>query len=147
MPGKKSFSFDPQYYKYAVFILVFVIVATLAGAKFVANSTSITAMSRLYPVKLFAENTILSLAEPDDRAKIEAYQLKQRVVELRSLELRLSSSRSVDMTTLQQAIANTRKTAGETLKTIENDLQFIKSSALRAVIEDEVGLSKVELAQ
>lgn len=134
-------------YKYLAIILTFLLLAFLVGAKFVANSSSVTAMSPLYPVKIFAENTILRLAESDDRAKIQAFQLKQRVVELRSLELRLANPAVTDAAKLRQAAASTRATAQETLKTIENNLQFVKSPAERGVIEDEVNLSKVELDQ
>lgn len=126
------------FYRTFSIFLVFLLVSILVGVKFIANSTSVTATSRLYPVKLAAEVIILRLADPDDRAKIEAYQLKQRVVELRSLELRAASP---------VTISSTRAAAEATIQSIQANLEFIKSPAERSVIEDEINLSKVELAE
>jgi hypothetical protein len=135
------------FYRTLSIFLVFFIISALVGVKFIANSTSVTATSRLYPVKLVAEGIILRLADPDDRAKIEAYQLKQRVVELRSLELRLSAPDVVDPARLKQATASTRAAAEIAITSIQENLQFIKNPAEKSVIEDEVKLSRVELSQ
>ena len=147
MPGKKLTAIDPRYYRYATFTLVFIIITAFAGVKFVANSTTVTAASPLYPVKLFAENTILFLAEPDDRAKIQVFQLKQRVIELRSLELRAMDPRTPSGDQLKIEIDTTRSAVQKTIRDVTNNLQFIKSVAERSVIEDEIELARREVPE
>ena len=139
------------FYRTLSIFLVFLLLSILVGVKFVANSSSVTAISRFYPLKLFAENSVLTLAEPDDKVKIQAYQLKQRVIELRSLELKLESLKAkgdnLELSSLQTAIASTRSVAMETISGIRTNLQYVKNPAEVSVITDELNLSIQELSQ